>query len=67
MYSSGLKKEAVEEMKSEASKLKEKFMDYVEDLELYSNPEFWKAVEELESGKAKKVSMEQFKKEIKSK
>jgi hypothetical protein len=43
---------AIVELRKEAERLKEEFESYLEDLELFSNPAFWKAVEE--AGKANK-------------
>lgn len=37
---------AIVELRKEAERLKEEFESYLEDLELFSNPGFWKAVEE---------------------
>ena len=66
MYVDALKKEAVEQMKSEAKRLRGEYLDYAEDMELYSKPEFWAAVEQVESGKARKLSLKQLEKELKS-
>ena len=51
-----LQKHSVEELRKEAEKLKVDFKGYLEDLELFSNPEFWKAVKEVQQGKGKKFS-----------
>ncbi len=51
---SAVQKKAVTELRQEAAHLKEEFRDYLEDLELFTNPEFWEAVEEVQSGKLKK-------------
>ncbi|MFH1255815.1 MAG: hypothetical protein V1494_00850 [Candidatus Diapherotrites archaeon] len=49
-----IQKKAVKGMIAEASRLKADFKDYLEDLELFSDPEFWNAVEEVQQGKLKK-------------
>ncbi|HZX34094.1 MAG TPA: hypothetical protein VFF09_01820 [archaeon] len=60
-----LKKEAIKELRKEANRLKGDFKGYLEDLELMSNPAFWKSVEELQSGKLKKYdSLDEFFKEL---
>jgi len=51
-----IQKKAVTELRKEAVHLREEFKDYLDDLELFSNPEFWEAIEEIQSGKAKKFS-----------
>ncbi|AJF60234.1 MAG: hypothetical protein J4224_03245 [Candidatus Diapherotrites archaeon] len=62
-----LKKEAINELRKEANRLRSDFKGYLEDLELMSNPAFWKSVEELQSGKLKKYdSLEEFFKELES-
>ena len=60
-----MQKEAVKELRKEANRLKSDFKEYLEDLELISNPAFWKAVEELQSGKLKKYdSLDEFFREL---
>lgn len=60
-----LQKEAVKELRKEAVRLKSDFKGYLEDLELMSNPAFWRAIEELQSGKLKKYdSLDEFFKEL---
>ncbi|MFA6329567.1 MAG: hypothetical protein WCX64_02675 [Candidatus Micrarchaeia archaeon] len=39
-------------------------MTEAEDMRLYANPEFWKAVEQIESSKNRKMSLAELKKEI---
>ena len=51
-----LQKRSVKELMQEAQKLKRDFRDYLEDLELFSDPEFWEAVEETQKGKGKQFS-----------
>lgn len=51
-----LQKQAVRELQNEAKKLQADFEDYLDDLRLFSNPEFWEAVEEAQKGKGKKFS-----------
>ncbi len=48
-----LEKKTIAELTREARKAKVDLEGYLEDLELYSNPEFWQAVMEAESGKIK--------------
>ncbi|MBI3588738.1 hypothetical protein HY095_06075 [Candidatus Micrarchaeota archaeon] len=64
MYVPALKKEAVESMRHEALRLREEFQEYAEDMELYSKPEFWAAVEQVERGKTKRLSLPQLRKEL---
>ncbi|MBI4045121.1 MAG: hypothetical protein HY392_05410 [Candidatus Diapherotrites archaeon] len=60
-----LQKESIKAMRKEADRLKSDFKEYLEDLELMSNPAFWKSVEELQSGKLKKYdSLDEFFKEL---
>ncbi len=51
-----VQKMAVKELRAEALKLKLDFKGYLEDLELFSNPEFWDAIEEIQQGKARKFT-----------
>lgn len=51
-----MQKRAVEELREEAGRLKGEFRDYLDDLEILSRREFWKSVEQLESGKAKRFA-----------
>ena len=60
-----LQKESIKELRKEANRLKTDFKEYLEDLELMSNPAFWKSLEELQSGKLKKYdSLDEFFKEL---
>ena len=65
MYVPVLRKQAVDSMRREALRLREEFREYAEDMELYSKPEFWAAVEQVEGGKTKKLSLSQLRKELK--
>jgi len=65
MYVPALKKEAVDSMRREALRLRDEYVEYAEDMELYSKPEFWAAVEQVERGKTKKLSLKQLRKELK--
>ncbi len=48
-----MQKKAVNELKEEAKRLKEEFKEYLEDLELFGDPNFWKSIEQIEGGKLK--------------
>ena len=65
MYVPALKKEAVDTMRREALRLREEYLEYAEDMELYSKPEFWTAVEQVEKGRTLKLSLNQLRKELK--
>ena len=65
MYVPALRKEAVDAMREEALRLREEYLEHAEDMELYSKPEFWAAVEQVESGKTKKLSLSQLREELK--
>jgi len=39
-------------------------MTQAEDMRLFADPDFWKAVEQVESGKSRKLSLAGLKKEI---
>jgi hypothetical protein len=64
MYVNDLKKDAVNSMRKEALKLRQDYLDYAEDMRLFADPDFWKAVEQVESGKGRKLSRAGLKKEI---
>jgi len=51
-----MQKQAVKELQKEAKKLQSEFEDYLDDLRLFSNPEFWEAVEEAQQGKGRMFS-----------
>jgi len=58
-----VQKEMRRELREEAVRLREEFENYLEDLILLSDPEFWEALEEENTGKIKKYStIEEFKK-----
>ena len=65
VYVPALRKEAVDAMREEALRLREEYLEHAEDMELYSKPEFWAAVEQVESGKTKKLSLSQLREELK--
>jgi hypothetical protein len=65
MYAPTLRKEAVVSMRKEALRLREEFQEYAQDMDLYSKPDFWAAVDQVESGKTKKLSLSQLRKELK--
>lgn len=56
MNSANIQSQAIPAMRVEAARLKKEFREYLEDLELFSDPEFWKAIEETQKGKGKKFS-----------
>jgi hypothetical protein len=64
LYVPALKKEAVEEMRREALRLREEYLEYAEDMQLYAKPEFWAAVEQVETGKTRKLSLGELRKEL---
>ena len=49
-----LQEKTIKELTKEAKKAKEDLENYLEDLELYTNPKFWEAVREAEIGKVTK-------------
>jgi len=60
-----VQKEMCRELREEAVRLREEFENYLEDLILLSDPEFWEALEEESTGKIKKYStIEEFKKKL---
>ena len=61
MYEFALKDSAIARMKEEATRLRKEYLEYAEDMELFANPEFWKAVQQVESGKTRKMSVKQLK------
>ena len=46
-----LQKQTIKEITSEAKKAKEELEEYLADLELYSKPAFWEAINQAETGK----------------
>ncbi|MBU1197025.1 hypothetical protein KJ765_00780 [Candidatus Micrarchaeota archaeon] len=65
MYVPALKKNAVHLMRREALRLREEYLEHAEDMKLYANPEFWAAVEDVEKGRTRKLSLKQLRKELK--
>ncbi|MBS3061956.1 MAG: hypothetical protein J4215_05230 [Candidatus Diapherotrites archaeon] len=51
-----LQGKAIKELAEEAARVKEGLKGYLEDLELYSNPEFWEAIAETNENKGKKFA-----------
>lgn len=64
MYAYALKNSAIARMKKEAERLREEYMDYAEDMELFAKPEFWKAVQQVETKQARKMTMKQLRAEL---
>ena len=64
MYVPVLNKEAVESMRKEALRLRQEYLEFAKDMETYSKPEFWAAVEQVESGNTKKLTLAQLRKEL---
>lgn len=46
-----LQKSTIKELTSEAKKAKEELEEYLVDLEMYSKPYFWEAINQAETGK----------------
>ncbi|HZX20211.1 MAG TPA: hypothetical protein VFF13_04305 [archaeon] len=46
-----LQKKTVKELTKAAKKAKEDLEDYLADLEMYSKPEFWEAINQAETGR----------------
>lgn len=65
MYVPALKKDAVNLMRQEALRLREEYLAHAEDMELFAKPEFWAAVEDVEKGRTRKLSLKQLRKELK--
>ncbi len=51
-----LQKKTIKELTKEAAKIRADLQDYMDDLKMYSNPEFWEAINESETNKGKKIS-----------
>lgn len=51
-----LQKKTIKELTKEAAKIRADLQDYMDDLKMYSNPEFWEAINEAETNKGKKFS-----------
>ena len=45
-----LQKQTIKEITSEAKKAKEELEEYLEDLDMYSKPDFWEAINQARSG-----------------
>lgn len=56
MSSEAIMAQSIPALQKEATRLKEEFEDYLDDLSLFSNPEFWEAVKQIQEGKTKKFS-----------
>ena len=53
--------EAIMQLRQEAQRLQLEFEDYLDDLRLFSNPEFWKTISESQKGNRKKYeTLEEF-------
>lgn len=65
MYVPAWKRNAVELMREEALRLREEYLEHAEEMELFSKPEFWAAVEDVEKGRTRKLSLKQLRKELK--
>lgn len=48
--------EAIMQLRQEAQRLQLEFEDYLDDLRLFSNPEFWAAIKESQKGNLKKYT-----------
>ena len=60
-----LQKKAIRELTKEAAKIRADLKDYLDDLKMYSNPEFWEAINETNENKGKKFSsFKEFLKEL---
>ncbi len=51
-----LQAQSIPALRKEAARLKGEFESYLEDLQLFSKPDFWKAMEEVQQGKGKKFT-----------
>ncbi len=51
-----LQQKTIHALTKEAARVKEGLQGYLDDLELYSKPEFWEAVRETQESKGKKFS-----------
>ncbi|MFQ5406229.1 MAG: hypothetical protein ACE5DI_03680 [Candidatus Micrarchaeia archaeon] len=64
MHANVLKKNAVVSMRKEALRLRKEYLEYAEDMELFSKPDFWKAVSNVEKGRTRKTSVKELRKEL---
>lgn len=51
-----LQQRTVKALTKEAARVKEDLKGYLDDLELYSKPEFWEAIKETQENKGKRFS-----------
>ncbi|MDO8537744.1 MAG: hypothetical protein Q7S21_02565 [archaeon] len=51
-----LQQKAIKELTKEAIRIRADLQDYLDDLKMYSNPEFWEAINETNESKGKKFS-----------
>ncbi|MDO8625229.1 MAG: hypothetical protein Q7R47_04035 [Candidatus Diapherotrites archaeon] len=51
-----LQEKAIKALTAEATRVKEDLEGYLEDLEMYSNAEFWEAIQEANENKGKKFN-----------
>lgn len=51
-----LQKQTIKEITKEATKIRAGLQEYMDDLRMYSNPEFWEAINETQTNKGKKFS-----------
>ncbi|MCR4335309.1 MAG: hypothetical protein NUV57_02110 [archaeon] len=51
-----IQKKAIKELTKEAAKIRGDLQEYMDDLRMYSNPEFWVAINDTESNKGKAFS-----------
>ncbi len=51
-----LQKQTIKELTKEATKIRADLQEYMNDLKMYSNPEFWEAINETQTNKGKKFS-----------
>lgn len=54
MNTNSIQAQSIPALQKEALRLKGEFEDYLDDLRLFSNPEFWKAVQQIQQCKTKK-------------
>ena len=59
-----LRKNAVRTMQQTALDMRDQYLSYAEDMRLFAKPEFWSAIEEIETGKAKKMDLKELKKQL---
>ncbi len=51
-----LQKSAIRQLTKEASRIRADLQEYMDDLKMYSDPEFWEAINEANENKGKKFS-----------